>query len=374
MKVLQALHSYKPYLPHFEKKYNIDIDSISFEGLKSLLINDRFYAAHILEPVLNGTGEGFYSMWDYPLFQQKWAESKGWKETDVKKILFAQIEDYKPDVFYNCSPIRFVREELTKNINEKITKICWHASPVNKHNDFGIYGTRLTNLPPDVQNSEVAGFRSDLFHPAHDPVMDEIMAKTEKKTDVFFYGQYSRSHFKVRNEMIDQLLAYKSSSAHKIDVALQIKPVYKSFFPFSRPVWVRELFGKKMVYPPLNVFNNSIAPLYGLDLYEKIASSRIVFNAAVDFSGDYKVNMRNFEALGLGAHLISDSGIYPDSFIEGKHFTSYKNFEDFINKAEYMLKERSESDLISKAGNEMIRKEYSKQKQWKRFQDIVASI
>ena len=186
MKVLQAIHSYAPYISHFEKKYNINKKEISFDELKKLLLADRFYAAHILEPVLNDTENGFYTMWDYPLLQQKWAESKGWNETDLKKILFAQLEEFKPDVFYNCSPIRFDASEIKTQISPKILKVCWYASPEKKDINFKVYKTRLTNLPPDVQPNSKLDFRSDLFQPAHDPIMDEIMNDTEKKIDIFF--------------------------------------------------------------------------------------------------------------------------------------------------------------------------------------------
>ena len=358
MKVLQAIHSYKPYLTHFENKYKINRDEVSFEELKALLLKDRFYAAHLLDPVLNDTESGFYTMWDYPLLQQKWAESKGWNETDLKKILFAQIEEFKPDVFYNCSPIRFDASEINTQISPKILKVCWFASPETKHIDFTVYKTRLTNLPPDVQPNSKLGFRSDLFQPAHDPIMDEIINNTEKSTDIFFYGQYSRSYFKKRNAMIDQLLTYKKKSKFKIELALQTNTVSKSSYPFSRPTRLKKAFPRKIIHPSKLVIKNSIQPLYGLDLYKKIASSKIVFNAAVDFSGKYKVNMRNFESLGLGAHLISNDGIYLKEFIKGKQFSVYSNFHEFINIANYMLNNSSESQTIAKAGNDMVKNKF----------------
>jgi hypothetical protein len=374
MKVLQAIHSYKPYLPHFEEKYKIDKENISFLELKELLLKDRFYASHLLQPVLNDELAGFYTMWDYPLLQHKWAEEKGWNEKDVKKILYAQIEDFKPDVFYNCSPIRFSKEEIENNISTDISKICWYASPETKQIDFSVYGTRLTNLPSDVKSLDKVGFRNDLFQPAHDPVMDEVRAKAVKDTDIFFYGQYLKAFFKTRNALIDSLLEYKVSSNYKIDVALQYSMRKKQNYPFSRPYRFRTVFGEKVVEPSKLVITNSIKPLYGLDLYEKIAASKIVFNAAVDFSGNYKVNMRNFEALGLGAHMLSDKGLYPDHFDAGVHFSTYNNFEGFVKKAEYLLANDEQRSSISNAGNSMIRTNYSKEQQWQRFQEIIASL
>ena len=372
MKVLQAIHSYKPYLPHFEEKYKIDKEKISFKELKGLLLKDRFYASHLLSPVLNIETNGFYTMWDYPLLQQKWAEERGWKEKDLKKILFAQIEDFRPDVFYNCSPIRFDAEQIKTQIDRKIIKMCWFASPETGHIDFSVYKTRLTNLPLDIKSNKEVGFRSDLFQPAHDPIMDEYAKSKKRDTDIFFYGQYHSSYFKRRNELIDLLIDFKSKSDFNIELALQYNLEKKHHYPFSRPTRFKKLFGAKIINPSLDVRKNTISPLYGLDLYEKIASSKIVFNAAVDFSGQHKVNMRNFETVGLGAHLLSDEGIYPDFFKEGTNFSTYSDFNNFKSKVNYLLEHTAERESMALAGNEMVKKKYSKEKQWQRFQEIAS--
>jgi len=376
MKVLQAIHSYKPYIPYFEDKYYVNKEEITFDVLKKLLLKDRFYASHLLNPVLNDSENGFYTMWDYPLFQEKWAESKGWNEKDLKKILFAQIEEFQPDVFYNFSPARFEPAEIKEGIADSIIKICWSAAPGINDEVFDIYKTRLTNLPSDIHSENKSGFRSDLFQPAHDPVMDQIKKETKKKEiDVFFYGQYAPAHFKVRNKIIDQLIDYKIKSKFKIELALSYTSKYKDDYLISRPYRLRKLFRtKKLTHPSKKVIKNGVSQLYGLDLYEKIASSRIVFNAAVDFSGEYKVNMRNFESLGLGAHLISDDGIYPEGFVKGTHLSVYSSFSDFVKTTEYMLNNKLESQKIVNEGNRMIRTKFSKEKQWERFQEIVASV
>src|SRR5689334_23264301 len=114
MRVFQIIHSYEPYISRFESAYGISDGSHTFESHRQALINDRFYAAHILQPALNGASNAFYTMWDYPALQVKWARERGWLESDVKKILSAQIEEFKPDVFYNCSPIRFSASEIRR--------------------------------------------------------------------------------------------------------------------------------------------------------------------------------------------------------------------------------------------------------------------
>ena len=109
-------------------------------------------------------------------------------------------------------------------------------------------------------------------------------------------------------------------------------------------------------------------------MYQEISKSKIVFNASVDFSGEYKVNMRNIESLGCGAHMISDNGIYPEGLVKGRDFSVYNNFKDFVEKSSYFLNNPIESRKIAEQGHATVVQKFGKHVQWKRFQDIVADL
>lgn len=368
MRIFQALHKYDPYIPHFERKYQVQ--HLSFEEHVQTLLKDRFYALHLLKPVLERAPNAFYALWNYEALQYKWAEEQGWKERDLKKILYAQIENFQPEVFYNMSPTFFELGELEQKLAPNIIRICWSASPFYDNEQFKAYQTRLTNLPLDVRPASEMGFRSDLFQPAYDPVMESYAANKERPIDLFFYGQYARAIFKRRNEQLDQLLAYQAASKYRIELHLQYRiekePVVN--IPYVRRYW------QKIKHPSELVRSRALPPVYGLDLYEKLGQSKMVFNAGVDFSKQYKVNMRNLEVLGCGAQMLSDEGIYPKYFEAGKHFSTYKNMPDFFQKLEYFLDQSQERMAIAQAGNEMVKAHYNKEQQWQHFQAIVASL
>lgn len=368
MKIFQALHKYAPYIPHFEQKY--EVQHLSFDEHVRTLIKDRFYALHLLKPVLERAPNAFYALWNYEALQYKWAEEQGWKERDLKKILYAQIEAFQPEVFYNMSPTFFELGELEQNLATSITRVCWSASPFYENEQFKAYKTRLTNLPLDVRPASEMGFRSDLFQPAYDPVMEQYAANKERPIDLFFYGQYAKAIFKRRNKQLDQLLEYQATSKYRIELHLQYRiekePVVN--IPYVRRYW------QKIKHPSKLVRAMALPPIYGLDLYEKLSQSKVVFNAGVDFSKQYKVNMRNLEVLGCGAHMLSDKGLYPAHFEAGKHFSTYKDMSDFFQQLEYLLDHSKERMELTRAGNEMIREHYNKEQQWRHFQEIVASL
>lgn len=365
MKVFQILHRYDPYIPYFENKY--DVEDLSYEEHRKLLIQDRFYGLHLLEPCLDVNSNSFYTMWNYEKLQLKWAREKGWNETDLKEIIYAQIEDKKPDVFYSGSPTLFSNEEVSNRIPSSIIKLTWCASPIFEVEKFEAYRSRLTNVPFHLEDNKKGVFRTDMFQPAYDPVMAEFETNEERPIDVFFYGQYASQYFKQRNELIDQLLNFKQKSNLNIEIALQYK---LEKVPVNIPFFWR--YFKKT--EPNKLVRNSAKPLYGLDLYKKISQSKIVFNAGVDFSKEYKVNMRNFEVLGCGTHLLSDVGIYPDHFESNKHFSTYTKFDECAEQIDFLIRNPKQRIEMAMAGNKMIKEKYSKNNQWKAFQKIVAEV
>lgn len=377
MRVFQIIHKYGPYIPHFESKYSLS--EKNYEEHRRLLIQDRFYSPHILKPALNNEKNGFYTMWNNSSLQIKWAKERGWNETDIKKILFAQIEDFKPDVFYNCSPIYFNRNEIKKINCAK--KIAWFASPEKQKIDFSIYNARLTNYPPDLMSISDVGFRTEMFQPSVDPIMEVVSKSNERPIDIFVYGQYFAGSFKTRNKFIDKLVKFKESSKWNIKLGLQYDTHFKSLLPDIVPTRIRNsrytscLRDKStIIFPEEIIRNNSVKPFYGIDLYNEISKSKIVFNAAVDFSGEYKVNMRNIETLGCGAHMISDDGIYPEGLTKGHDFSVYNSFEDFIEKANYFLNNPIESRKIAEQGQKTVFQKFSKEEQWTRFKKIVQQV
>lgn len=365
MKVFQILHKYNPYIPYFESKY--DVEDLSYEEHRKLLIEDRFYGLHLLQPCLDVTSDSFYTMWNYEKLQLKWAKEKGWNETDLKEILYAQIEEMKPDVFYSASPTLFTNEEVKSRISNSIIKLSWCASPIFEEEKFQAYRSRLTNVPFHLEDNKKGVFRTDIFQPAYDPVMSNFESNQERPIDLFFYGQYASQYFKQRNELIDKLLNFKAKSNLNIEIALQYK---LERVPVNVPFFWR--YFKKT--EPNKLVRNSAKPLYGIDLYKKISQSKIVFNAGVDFSKEYKVNMRNFEVLGNGAHLLTDNGIYPEHFESNKHFTTYNSFDECAEKINFLIKNPETRLEIASNGNKMIKKDYSKENQWKEFQRIVSEV
>jgi hypothetical protein len=373
MKVFQSAHTFVSFNQYLEQKYQVSRQQYNFTQLQQILIDEGFNAVHQLLPVLEpAKGEGFFTLWNYEPIQLQWAKEKGWAEKDLKKILFAQIEEFGGDVFYNLSPIQYKLQEI-KQLPRRMVKIAWFASPEKNNIDFSVYNTRFTNLPSDVDQEGKKGFRSHFFQLSDAPVFHPYTNNDNRPIDVLFFGQYLESHFDKRNGYIDELIRLQEKHGFNLVLALMTNYKYKYLLPFKLPMALHQKF-KVLQFPPKKVAQHASTALFGADMLRHIGEAKIVFNCHVDMAGDYRVNMRIFEALGCGAHMLSDEGIYPDGLKAGEHFSIYKNVAELEEKILYLLQHEQERRKVASDGSIVLRAHYSKENQWQQFQQIVAQV
>jgi Glycosyl transferases group 1 len=112
-------------------------------------------------------------------------------------------------------------------------------------------------------------------------------------------------------------------------------------------------------------------PLYGRDLYAALGSTKVVLNGAVDMAGEDRGNMRCFEATGCGALLLTDSGVYPDGFVDQETMVVYSSPDQIPGLLKRLIGDVSWRNAIAKAGGAMVRDRYSKDRQWAKFRELV---
>jgi spore maturation protein CgeB len=86
----------------------------------------------------------------------------------------------------------------------------------------------------------------------------------------------------------------------------------------------------------------------------------------VDMAGSDRGNMRCWEAMGCGALLLSDAGIYPEGMVASEHFLTYENASNALDQ----IREKSGKKMyaeIALSGYEMIAARFSKEVQWVAF-------
>ena len=370
MKVYQCIRAYDLYIPAFEEKYRIKENNYSFKELRNLLINDGFASTYILKPAFDGNEKDFFfTLWNYKTLQFKWAEENGLTTKNLEEIRIAQVEEFKPDVYYNFSPYHD-----TKAIERILDKrdcisVCWDSVIKSSPSFHEKYNLRLSLNEPFVKYWNQHGFNSFLLPPAF-PDSWSKLNQTKKDIDILFYGQYNEFFFSERNLILKELVKWSKLKGVNFKLHLQFSNQRR---PLLNVKGLKKLTRWLPVAPKI-IRNNTLSPIYGQQLYETIAQSKIVINGFGNFNGLFKDNMRNYESIGCGSILIGEDGIYPDHFVPDLDFYTYRSISELKEKIEKILSMQGQGLELLKSSREKLNKIYSKENQWIKFLDAINSL
>jgi hypothetical protein len=279
-------------------------------------------------------------------------------------ILCAQIEHHRADVFYNLDPVRYP-SAFVRRLPECVkTTLCWRAAPSGQA-DLTAYGAVLGNFPTILEAWRRKGCRAEWFCPAIDPVMSEY-GHDERRIDVLFVGGYSRHHSE-RAKILERV-ATLATTCH---VVFCLDMSRLTLVAESALGWLLPLRKHRRPAPIAKIAK---PPKFGRRLYELIGAAKIVLNGAIDMAGRDRGNMRCFEAIGCGALLLSDAGIYPEGMVQDETMLIYENPENCVKQIARCLSDWPSFQGVAKNGRNRIGGIYSKERQWTLFEAIVGRL
>ena len=362
MRLFQNSGLYPSYLAYLNR---LARDATSFAARLSIFMEDRFGALHVLEPVLEGAPEAFFTNADDEILQRLWAREHGLPvKATLEDILLAQIEQQRTEVFYNSDPIRYPSSFVRRLPGSVRTALCWRAVP-SRTADLTAYGAVLGNFPTIADFWRKQGCRAELLYPAYDPVM-AVYGTGERPIDVLFVGGYSRHH-RERAKTLESVatLARTHNVAFHLD-ASRLTRLAES--PLGRLLPL----GKHRRPPVIAEIARSA--VFGRKLYELIGQSKVVLNGAIDIAGRDRGNMRCFEAMGCGALLVSDDGNYPEGMQNGVTIETYASSADAASVVSRCLGDWPRHAVIAARGRAELVARYGKSRQWQDFLAIVAQV
>ena len=240
--------------------------------------------------------------------------------------------------------------------------ICWRAAPSHGA-DFSAYDKVVCNFPSIIKSWRKRGWHGDFLTPAYDPVMNMYSSNEDRPIDVLFIGGYSRHH-SLRTEALESVA--KLASNYNVSYHLN----QSRFTQFANsPLGILPVLSNHRL--PSSIKRISSEPVFGIELYKKMSRAKIILNGAINMAGEDRGNMRCFEALGCGALMISDHGLYPNGFEDKTTMLTYQSADDASERTVQALNDWDSSKNIAKCGNKMLRKTYSKSAQWQMFQNLL---
>ena len=360
MRLFQNSGLYPAYLPRLAR---IRKGIGSYDEMIKKFLDDRYGAAHFLEPILNRDPGVFFANGDDLDAQRLWAKERGMPGSpSLDDILLAQIEHHRSEVFYNLDPIRYGSVFIRRLPGGVRRKIAWLAAPTGNI-DLSAYDRVVCNFPSIRKDFETRGWKVAEFYPAHDPVMDGYSDRSARDVDIIFVGGYSRHHR--RRALILEAVA-RLADDYRVVMCLN----HSRLTRFSESAIGRVLPLREHRRPDA-IRRVSAKPVFGRGLYEALAGSKIVLNGAIDMAGHERGNMRCFEALGCGATLLSDAGVYPDGFRDAETIVTYDSAQACVAKVVELLENEKFRQSVADAGRRMVSNRYSKKRQWEAFVALV---
>ena len=112
--------------------------------------------------------------------------------------------------------------------------------------------------------------------------------------------------------------------------------------------------------------------VFGLNMYQALADSKITFNCHIDAAKNNAANIRLFEATGSGTCLITDwKENLNDLFDIDKEVVTYKTIDECVEKVNYLLAHDKERNAIAVAGQKRTLNEHSLEKRINKFADYM---
>jgi hypothetical protein len=337
----------------------------SFHSRLSVIVHDRYGACHLLSPVLDRDEAAFFTVGNDETLQRNWAKENSLPEkTTLSDILLAQIEAHRTEVFYNLDPLHGT--DMIKRLPGCVRRtIAWRSAPTPASVDLGAYDLLVCNFPTILNTYERRGWKASHFSPAHDPEFDAYSYNTDRPIDVLFVGGYSRHHRR---------------RAAVLEAAATLSPLSQVVFHLDRSRLTRlaetPLGG---LIPALTRHRRpkiiravSAPPIFGRELYDALSRTKIVVNGAVDMAGEDRGNMRCWEAMGAGALLLSDVGLYPKGMEAGRTLFTYASPGEARSQLVSLLADDQTRASIAAAGHALISNCYSKAHQFSRFKELAS--
>jgi spore maturation protein CgeB len=310
--------------------------------------------------------------------QRAWAAEQGVRGT-LDEILFAQLERSKPDVVFLQDSIRFGGswiDELHRRVPSVRCVIGWYCSPMTQQQEEALRGCDMIFCcsPFFVDKLTAYGYRAILQRHAFEPViLQEISLSMGKRSDLIFIGSLLAGteghgmrqkvlqalihhniamdlHINVEtlseSDLIKRRLAYLT--AHMLQKA-GLMSMAKLVPGLEKGLQLREY--PQRIRDAEALLQRAKPPIYGTEMFQALASSRMVFNYHGNAAGPYAANIRLFEATGVGSCLVTDwKKDLHELFDIDSEVVVFRSSEECIENIRWLLDHPAELRSIAEKG------------------------
>jgi hypothetical protein len=247
------------------------------------------------------------------------------QDADGWRILAAQVEHHRPDVFLNQAMDGIDSRWLHKIKPSVRLMVGQHAATsLPDEGDYSCYDLVVSSFPPTVELFRRKGIPAVLHRLGFDPEVLPTPSDRERMYPVTFVGSLSAVH-RSRIEWLEQVCA--------------LVPELKIWGP-----------GIDLLDSSSPLRRRHMGVAWGSDMYDVLLRSQITLNHHGDVAA-YANNCRLFEATGAGAMLVTDwKANLHDLFDVGREVAAYRTPEECAQTIRHYLDHPDACRAMARAG------------------------
>lgn len=339
MKIIFVVKYYDAYRATFYSKLK-DIDQCDYDDLNERFIHDHFSFYSSLIKILRSKGHSAELIIpNCNVVREKWQTKLGESnQINNYDFVLSAAKFYKPDIIFLSSNFEYFGK--FSNTLKSICKalFCWISCPYDNRMDLSMFDHVFTLFPPHYEAFKKDKIETTLVTAGFD---DEVLKQFDKikPSEIIpfsFIGGIGAFHKrreyylkKICKKTPLQLWGYGFSSDNRIKKTLKN---IKNGFVYSKH------------------FNGQA---WGMEMFDVLYRSKITLNVHGDIADNFSVNMRLFEATGMGTLLLTD---YSESihklFIPDVEIVTFNSPDEAIEKYNYYAEHEEERLKIAKAGQQ----------------------
>ncbi len=398
-KVLKVSSFYRNFLDNYYSTQS-EVCNMSYDAQYEHLMATKYGWADFFKQHLEKLGvEVVEIVHNAKHLQEAWHQQFSASNND--NILLSQIEFYKPDVIFFQDTKSF-SGDFIKHIRTKfsfVKLIFGHICAPFSNSElisYRNYDFLLTCLPSFQQLFTKHNIKSYIFHHGFEAsIIDNLTYNKEETFDFTFIGSLLSGN-EFHNQRIDYIenlfnngiklqlytklqfdsyimLKFKQIAyiIAKVITGVGLSSVNQLISPLQK-VSVLHSIPQKLKLPQIIIDNAINANIFGIDMYNVLANSKIVFNVHGGIAENYAANVRMFETTGVGSLLLTDYKENIHDFFEPDYeVVTYRNADECVEKAKWLLQNPEKAREIAKNGQKRTLKSHNLESRFYEIYEII---
>lgn len=309
--------------------------------------------------------------------QKQWAKENSCKYSDdswIIDILVAQLSELKADIWF-CNDFSIdnkTRKKIRGLVPSIKLLIGWDGIAYNSTEYFHGCDMVISCLSGSSEYYSSHGFKSYTFHHAFDPDILDCLIYRDHLYNVSFLGSVflRDGGHRSRLEILSKLIS-------RIDIDCWVS----GLIPADRKQFRKEQFkrlkrGKFAEFIDVGrVAARNRGQVFGRDMFQVLADSRMTINTHIDIAGNKAANMRLFEATGVGTCLVTDwKENIGDFFVPDEEVVCFKSTAECVDKVRMLIKDDALRNRIALAGQKRTLESHSFEKRIRSFTKYIEKI